>query len=401
MKKLSIVLILVFVICSTTGYAQPVYYVTQTGAGNKSGNSWNNAFGNSEFILALKIASYGTEFHIAAGTYYPENNRDSSFIIRSGVKLYGGFPNAGNPGFNDRNWNTNPVIFSGDLNKDDFSTLSGTQLLTHFSRLDNCNHVIKLQSTDTLSIIDGISIINGNAVNTNDFYGGAVKADSCSAVFVNCSFSLNSAGFGGGAISRSGNGTLKLLDCSFTRNFAERGGAVYSNRALTFLNCSFLDNSTKSNGWGGATFITDSCKFDSCIFKDNKSQSSSEACHNSTGTYNSCIFSNNNNYLFGLAYIKACRFESSTIQFEVSSINDTLTLEDCSFSGGRILHNYGSGNPPFMIKACSFKNMPTVFLNKGTIRATGSCGLTGLWRHDATKSGIKQIDLIINKFGSP
>ena len=68
-------------------------YVTQNGAGNMDGSSWDDAFSSNQLITALATA---LEVWVAAGTYYPTpvsdpNNQGYAFIIRDGMKFYGGF----------------------------------------------------------------------------------------------------------------------------------------------------------------------------------------------------------------------------------------------------------------------------------------------------------------------
>ena len=76
------------------GIAMPVYngvvYVTQTGAGDRSGNSWANAL--SSITDALSIASMvDADVWVAQGTYYGENNTLYAFKMIDGVNVYGGF----------------------------------------------------------------------------------------------------------------------------------------------------------------------------------------------------------------------------------------------------------------------------------------------------------------------
>ncbi len=108
-KNLKLLLILVCTFIIQTAFAQK--YVTTTGAGNKDGTSWSDAYDDAAFRVALQNASTGDEFWISDGTYNPDNKRDSSFRIPNGVKLYGGF-SATDTTWTSRNWRINIAVLS-------------------------------------------------------------------------------------------------------------------------------------------------------------------------------------------------------------------------------------------------------------------------------------------------
>src|SRR4051794_21875342 len=74
-------------------FAQPIVYVTPSGAGNNSGTSWTNALSGVDLPNRVVSASAGTQFWVAAGKYKPTitTDRTASFSIASGVSVYGGF----------------------------------------------------------------------------------------------------------------------------------------------------------------------------------------------------------------------------------------------------------------------------------------------------------------------
>src|SRR5574342_685318 len=78
-----------------------------------SGTSWANAYGNPQAALANAAC---TEIWVAQGTYKPTNGTDRtiSFVLKSGVALYGGF--AGSETLlTQRNLAVNPTILSGEI----------------------------------------------------------------------------------------------------------------------------------------------------------------------------------------------------------------------------------------------------------------------------------------------
>jgi hypothetical protein len=108
----------------------PVIHVSKTANGNKTRLSWTDAF--TDLQSALLMVQADDQIWIAAGTYYPDegpsqtnNNRDASFVIPSGVAVYGGFPTSSEPTLTSRNWVTYPTILSGDLMQNDGGDFSG------------------------------------------------------------------------------------------------------------------------------------------------------------------------------------------------------------------------------------------------------------------------------------
>jgi hypothetical protein len=74
-----------------TSIAQSRFYVNPLANGQNNGSAWADAF--TDLHNALAIASQGDEVWVAEGEYRPDTatNRDRSFVLKSGVKFYGGF----------------------------------------------------------------------------------------------------------------------------------------------------------------------------------------------------------------------------------------------------------------------------------------------------------------------
>src|SRR5690606_7690745 len=105
-----------------------VLYVNKSATGDESGNSWSNAI--RELSVALQWAkenwnatTEGTlQIWVAQGRYTPTDDpsdRTATFQLQSGVEIYGGFPNSGAATMDNRSWEDNKTILSGDIGNDD------------------------------------------------------------------------------------------------------------------------------------------------------------------------------------------------------------------------------------------------------------------------------------------
>jgi hypothetical protein len=177
----------VILIFNLNGFAA-IRYVTPTGAGNQTGDSWLNASPNLQEMIDGSDA--GDQVWVKEGTYKPtdtvigSSTRDKTFLLRAQVKVYGGFAGTepGNatglamrkPGHNGDAHN--PTILSGDLNGDDTANFG--------NRSDNVYHVVlandgycppecedcvfacTYQETDDSTLLDGFIIKGGSATGT-------------------------------------------------------------------------------------------------------------------------------------------------------------------------------------------------------------------------------------------
>ena len=104
----------------SAGAEAKTYYVTQNGGGDKGGGDWNNALDEGGFRNKLKESEADDVFWVARGIYRPsgEKDRNASFILKEGVKLYGGFK-GDETSLESRRPEVDVTVLTGDLDGDD------------------------------------------------------------------------------------------------------------------------------------------------------------------------------------------------------------------------------------------------------------------------------------------
>ncbi|GEM_PF-4371598 len=190
---------LLTVCCILPLQAQTVYYVSESGSGNKDGSSWENAYDNLQ--TAIDGAAAGDEIRVARGLYY------GGFTIKEGVNVYGSY---------QIGQNSRPDYKTMYENNGEFATI-----------LDGGNERRVLTQKNNFTqptTWSGFGIQNGNA--TNDPTNPAdIKQ-------------------GGGALIKQGM-TLSyciLRDNTAGRDYANtsRGGGIYNEGIIEY--CIFFNN---------------------------------------------------------------------------------------------------------------------------------------------------------------
>lgn len=206
-----------------TAFAQPIIRVTPSGAGDHSGSSWSNALSGTALAGSVATATSGTQFWVAAGTYYPTTtgDRTASFSIASGVQVYGNFAGS-EEALSERTTGANETVFSGDINIGNYSE-------------DNSYHVIQFYDVSESTLINGITISHGySELNIYSGIGGGgilnvVSLINSSPTIKDCKLIDNYAYYGGGIANvslGSGNASVYINDCLFMYNHAQTGGAI-------------------------------------------------------------------------------------------------------------------------------------------------------------------------------
>lgn len=243
---------------------------------NGNGTAWSTAFGDLQ--QALKSAKAGDEIWVAAGVYTPtkSNDRTISFVIPSGIKMYGGF--AGNETtLQQRNIQANPTTLSGEI---------GT-----ISEEDNSYTVIYTRHASTDTEVDGFIITGGHAngignIGEMKVCGGAWFNDGSngesSPVVRNCIFQNNVARNGGAIYNFAKNGICNptIESCQFADNSADLdGGAIFNDGNMGVCNA-FITN---------CTFSRNAATYGACILNVGKNGQCRPVINESAFTNNTSL----------------------------------------------------------------------------------------------------------------
>ena len=224
-----------------------VVYVDVAATGANTGVSWDDAY--LELYNALAASEPGNIIWVAAGTYTPDpcgpnDPREASFQMKNNLAVYGGFVGTEDPAvfdLNDRNFETNETILSGDLLNNDVAVPDPCDLIDDPCRADNCYHVVTVDNIDSNTILDGFTVTAGNAngpVPHDD--GAGFHGNSYSYVGIsNCVISSNSAFDRGGGLYKC-NGQIN--HCTVTGNSAGESGAGFAFCNGTITSCDVSGN---------------------------------------------------------------------------------------------------------------------------------------------------------------
>lgn len=287
-----------------TDYPSVKIYVNGSlASGANNGTSWVNAFrGSSALQNALAAASCGeNEIWVAAGTYKPSAyppgctgcvaNRDYTFHLKDGVKMYGGFAGV-ETSVNQRNVSNNETILSGDVN----NTIDNSD--------DNVYHILLSLNDDAYTELNGFTIrdggdrtsyyptfptttVEGYAMRINN--GGGVYNYNTNTRFANCSFIFNKP-YSGTMYNDYSN--VLVENCNFIEN---RGSGIVNNYSnSTIQNCAFFSNS--ANQGGGISNLFSSPSIGNCTFASNVGANGGGGIHSNNNcfpTITNCSFASN------------------------------------------------------------------------------------------------------------
>lgn len=239
-------------------------FVNGQATGNKTGNSWADAF--TSLSAAIDAAPAGSQVWVAAGTYLPGSNPGATFNMTKNLQLYGGFDGTETM-LSQRNDSINITILSGDIDGDD---LPGN---VQSNKSDNSRHIMMMSSAiSNATRIEGFIFQGGYADTTGQYTaaeGGAIFSLGA-PIIKRCKFIGNFAAAGGGAIylgdiTASG---AQLELCQFIGNRSDNlGGAVYMGNMTgpntLVKDCLFRGNIATNKGGGLRSYNTSLTVFNS------------------------------------------------------------------------------------------------------------------------------------------
>jgi predicted outer membrane repeat protein len=224
-----------------------IIFVAHDATGSNDGSSWENA--HIKLDHALNVANYGDTIWVKEGHYL---NYDGPFILKNGVKLFGGF-------------------------KGKEYELSERETDFNHTKLTALRHGVLCINSDSTTLIDGFNFYINSAY---PVFGLDIPCD-LSEGDTRC--------FGGGLFMGSwdpdSTACLQIINCIFESNKAQnRGGALVlyspnSKSGLWVSNTVFRKNTCFDNdggGSGGAIYLTAGAGdhygfyFEDCLFEENE-----------------------------------------------------------------------------------------------------------------------------------
>ena len=282
-----------------------VIYTKSDGSSSSScGDTWENA---CTLQTALSKAISGNEIWVKAGVYYPGINRADTFTLKNGVVILGGFSGMESDR-NQRDWQNNKTILSGDIDQND-RNLDGNFIAetTNDIQGNNAYHVVTGSGMGNNAVLDGFIITAGQANGSSTFQDR-----------------------GGGILNNYG--SPKLANLIFSGNFATSyGGGIYDSNSSPLLNhVTFIANDAEIFGGGMFNINSSSPTLENSTFTDNISDGGG-------GLYNS----NNSN-----PYLKNVVFDSNIASISgggMYNTNCTPILNYVTFNNNSAQTDYGGG----------------------------------------------------------
>ena len=329
-----------------------IYVDADATVGANNGTSWPDAF--LDLQLALDVAGPDDRIWVAEGTYKPTaqhggtGDRYRSFQMVNGVAIYGGFdPTLDDIGWDDRDWENNLTILSGDIGLPGDTSDNGYHVVHHpfGTHLDNT------------AVLDGFTITGGNANGAVPYnYGGGMYNEGVSPTLSNVTFVDNWAASRGGGMYNGSESLPMLSDCTFTENSAAySGGGMYNERASpTLTDCTFSGNFVEFYG-GGMYNYDSSPTLTNCTFVGNLAEQGGGGMINfeSTVKLTDCTFGANLAALGGgilnddsSLELTNCAFFGNTALLSGGGMYNTrssLGLLDCTFMDNSAEDGHGGG----------------------------------------------------------
>lgn len=307
-RPLSVLAALVFAFLPADSGSAVVLRVTMDGGAENSrdGSSWERAMNKEKFCNLMKTGGEDyAEYWVASGSYgfgREAGVKSSTFLLRRGVSLYGGFK-GDEESRDQRDPSANQTILDGE---------------------GNLYHVVTFsKDADASTVLDGVTVARGSATGKvlPENSGGGVYNTGGSPLISNCLIKDNTASnTGGGMLSKGG--SPRLVNCVFEGSRASSGGGLFVDRgSVELVDCAFRGNAAIKEGSGGALFVQTKAeaRCEGCEFSDNSSLREGGAAGNSGDcAFVNCTFSDNRSGKGGAA---------------IFNNGGTVAAVNCTFAG--------------------------------------------------------------------
>gem|GEM_PF-6112383 len=319
---------------------------------------------------------------VAVGEYVAT----SSFSLRTGVSVIGGFTGteSGLTPNNSQNGNpanvTNNTVFSGNDSVRVFSnsnigvtaTLQNVVITKGYTTATGGG----MYNNNSSPTIMNCTFTGNEAANG----GGMYNYGNSNATVTNCTFANNKATTSGGGVYNTGSSNVTVTNCTFTNNEATAtGGGVYntgsSNVAVT--NCTFTNNKATSGGGGVYNYADSSATVTNCTFTGNEVTGNTAGFGWGGGMCNSggssivtnCTFTNNKSIVGGglmvsdpiVSIVTNCTFEGNEATDSGGGIRNNgygnSTITNCIFNDNKAISGggiYSNASFVSLITGCTF-----------------------------------------------
>lgn len=226
-----------------------VLYAGPAAQGKGDCSGWANA---CTLQTALSQAASGNEIWVKAGVHYPGSagQRTATFTLQNDVALYGGFVGT-EASRDERDWQANLTVLSGDIDHNDITDASGVVTNTDNLRGENAYHVVSGGELGDAAMLDGFVITAGQADGAEpNERGGGMYNDSSSPTLNNLVFSGNTASVSGGGMFNQNTSDPRLKNVTFSGNLANftGGGMSNVNSQPLLIDVTFSANTANSGG---------------------------------------------------------------------------------------------------------------------------------------------------------
>ena len=387
-----------------------ILFVDADAPGLNTGMNFSKAYTQLQDALTVAAMYPGivTEVRVAEGTYKPDRSvgvtpgdRTATFHLINGLTIKGGYAGFGEPKPNDREIAKYQTILSGDLHGDDIEIVYPENLLYEPTRADNSYHVLTGSETDATAVLDGFTVVAGNADGYREVdydNGGGMYNYFGSPTVMNCIFKCNSANDdGGGMYNRTGMGYDSrpiLTNCTFEGNAGRVGGGAcneYSSPILT--NCTFRDNWARDIGGGMSGMDSRTTLTDCTFYKNHTDGYAGGGMSGIARAITNCIFIENSSnwtgggmYSTGSPTITNCIFIGNSAEQSgggVQTQNGRPMLINCTFSGnsagkegGGLFSKYSD---PELTNCILWGNWPQQIGEEGYPVSVIYCDVQGSW----------------------